>query len=623
MEDILVERFSWAQIETYKDYCNINDKVRLKRVFNDDLDLYVEEDEDGWVIKPSIKKEDLSKRTSNKFKGKIISLPQKKHKKQKTHYAYTTEDVQENFPIEYVYKNPKGFDVFHTQNARHIIRHYARPLSSICIFTLERSIRRHGNKVTIKYYYGVKRRPLNCIYFIKSFFVNSITIDFSSGNFTTLEISKNGRYTSKTFRCNSFHFLYKLLLNPKFNVFNLNLVYSSDDTLYNSFLNSFDNDKFAKTVKETLGIDNHDTNYSNDPMDFIEDFTKVFTKLKQIKAPDNSLVYLLTMFYPTEKFLKKNDRKLIASILDFFGVKSKLTIKILHEYPNIDLESFIIFCLYFGDDFTKYIGNLKPEVFKNSHHLNNFMHHVPKTYKGGFNLGNYHLSNTEKENLIHIMNNSNPQNLSINTGGIQLLNDHFNMRDRIREVDPSFSIKSKTLKEFNEEHLEYVKIISAINKGWVIEYIYDEKTLNEIEKPLECLYDDDTLHILYPTILKREEEYVEEGQTMHHCVASYTNKDKSMIISLRTEDNKDRVTCEFDIQTGRCIQKRHFCNQHPPKHFENGLEILEGTIIKLARWGLLNWKEKKKVPIKINGVEIPEKIIVRNATDIFGIELPF
>ena len=110
---------------------------------------------------------------------------------------------------------------------------------------------------------------------------------------------------------------------------------------------------------------------------------------------------------------------------------------------------------------------------------------------------------------------------------------------------------------------------------------------------------------------------------MHHCVASYTNKDKSMIISLRTEDNKDRVTCEFDIQTGRCIQKRHFCNQHPPKHFENGLEILEGTIIRLARWGLLNWREKKKVPVKINGIEIPEKGIVRNAVDIFGIDLPF
>lgn len=619
MEDILVERFSWTQIVTYKDYCNINDKVRLERAFNNDLDLFKNEDDDfdDWDYKTSIKKE----RPIISFKGRTMSLPQKKKSKRKTHYAYTTEEVSENFPIEYVYEDSQKSNIYHTQNSRHIRQHYARPLSGISIFTIERSIRKHGNKVTIKYYYGHKRRSVNCIYFIKSFFVNSITIDLTSGNFTVADISKNGRYSSKSFRCNSFHFLYRLIQTPRYNIFNINSIYSSNGSLYNDFLNSFDNDKFTKTVKETLGIDNQNTNYSDDPKEFIKDFTKVFTKMKRIKTPNNDLEYLLTLFYPTEKFLKKNDRKLIASILDFFGVKSKLTIKILHEYPNINLDSFITFCLYFGKDFTKYIGNIKPEVFKNSHYPSTFMGNVPRTYNY-FLDKKYYLSNDEKENLIHIVNSS-PQKSLINPSNIQLFDDHFNMRDNIREIDSSFSLKSKTEKEFNEEHLEYSKILSAIRKGWVIEYIYDEKTLNEIEKPLECLYNDDTLHILYPTILKREEEYIEEGQTMHHCVASYTNKDKSIIISLRTKDNKDRVTCEFDIQTGRCIQKRHFCNQSPPKHFENGLEILEGMIIKLARWGLLNWKEKKKVPVKINGIEIPEKNVVRNAVDIFNIDLPF
>ena len=82
MEDILVERFSWAQIETFKDYYNINDKVRLKRAINDDLDLFKNEDDDDfddWDFKTSIKKE----RPINSFKGRTMSLPQKKKKKGK------------------------------------------------------------------------------------------------------------------------------------------------------------------------------------------------------------------------------------------------------------------------------------------------------------------------------------------------------------------------------------------------------------------------------------------------------------------------------------------------------------------------------------------------------------
>ena len=109
---------------------------------------------------------------------------------------------------------------------------------------------------------------------------------------------------------------------------------------------------------------------------------------------------------------------------------------------------------------------------------------------------------------------------------------------------------------------------------------------------------------LYPHILKREEEYGEEGSFMHHCVASYADKDKSMIVSLRTEDQMDRVTIEYDIQTGKPIQKRHFCNAKPPEYFDVPSVVLDDKIKKLARWGILNWVEKKKVNVKINGIEI-------------------
>jgi hypothetical protein len=204
------------------------------------------------------------------------------------------------------------------------------------------------------------------------------------------------------------------------------------------------------------------------------------------------------------------------------------------------------------------------------------------------------------------------------------MDDHIRMIGRVREFDPTFYLKSKTMEEFHVEHRELSKIICAIKKGWVIEYQYDEKVLEDLEKPLDCLYDDNRLHKLHPYVLKREEDYVEEGSFMHHCVASYADKDKSIIVSLRTEDGMDRVTCEFDIQSGRCLQETSFCNAKPPSHFEDGLLLLSEKINLYSRWGTLNWKEKKKVPIKINGIEITSELPTVRVTDIFDdVQLPF
>ena len=104
--------------------------------------------------------------------------------------------------------------------------------------------------------------------------------------------------------------------------------------------------------------------------------------------------------------------------------------------------------------------------------------------------------------------------------------------------------------------------------------------------------------------MKREEEYDEEGRFMHHCVASYSDKEKSIVISIRTENKQDRVTCEFDCQTGTLIQARHFCNNQPPADIEMAVDKLKEKTKIYARMGILHSLDKKKVPIKINGIEV-------------------
>lgn len=591
MENILVQKYTYATIIPFKDYSNISEKIEIPK----------------GVIK--------------------IIYPKEKRK-----IKYFTSDTNEK--INGLFKHLINKDIdgsYHTTSDKQIKRHYGRPFSSIKIITIERSIKRNGDNLTIKILQHIKSRDFNCLYFRKVYNVDSITINLKTGNITTISINKNKKI-NKIFRRNSFYTLNNLIINRFF--FNLKVYFPYNFRFQKDVDFIFDKLSFTNAIQQSLGIEISIIPYESNPLQFITDLCKVFVNLKNIKIPNDNFEYLLTQYYPTEKFLKKNDRKLLTSILDMFGIKSKLTIKILHKYPKLDIIGFFRICKLFGDDFSKYIGNIKSHVFEKSlkepnfdnnyYHKNTLLIDKEKSYQ---------ISNKEKENLVKIINSTEDKNLFATTTSFSdsfalLLEDHFNMIEKIKVYDPDLHMKAKTIKEFNDEHHELSKMVFAIKKGWVTEYLFNEKMVNDIEKPIPLkinlggesnpTYGQDLGISFYPIILKREEEYIEEGKFMHHCVATYADKEKSIIISVRTEDGSDRVTCEFNCQTGTLLQARHFCNGKPPADIEHVIlnELSEKTK-KYARLGLLHASEKLKVPLKINGVEVKKQ----EPSKLFGVYL--
>lgn len=618
MVDLITQKFTYAVITPYKDYCKVSEKKSYQKRFNDSLDLLEEENEDIFTFKS------LSKSRQTPTTGKIFSIPEKK--KKRVNYFTTTEKIQERFSLDYLYVNPKNKTTFETTKDYQIKRHYGRPFSEIVLYTIERSVRLHDNKLTIKIYTQTKIRGFNCIYFRKRFDVHSLTINLKTGNFTTATITKSGKGATRSFKTNSFRVL--ILLTGK-SFFEPRGYVNKDFKIYEEFCKIFNDDDFTFKIQEALNIKTGSLSYSHNPSSFINDFIKKFIELKKIKVPNGDVSYWLTNFYPTEKYLKKNERKLIASILDMFNIKSKSTIKILHEYPNISLLGFVKFCSYFGSQYSKYIGNINQIAFINSYKINTYdLDFNNNKFTTTYDIKNrYHLLDIEKENLVRISNSQTPVSDGIMSDRFtQLLDDHFKMIERIREYDPDIHMRARTMEEFHTEHTELSKMISAINKGWVIEYKFSEKMVEDVEKPIplkinlgtdnEPIYGNDLNISFYPTILKREEEYIEEGKFMHHCVASYANKDRSIIISVRTEDKTDRVTCEFDCQTGNLIQARHFCNKVPPADIEHVIiNDLSPKVKKYARLGLLHASEKLKVPVKINGIEVKKTEPTRSEFD--------
>jgi hypothetical protein len=368
-------------------------------------------------------------------------------------------------------------------------------------------------------------------------------------------------------------------------------------TLNDHFSDVLNGEVFLNKFINVLGLK---CNAINSDKVIMYSFINKFVEVKKIKVP-NDYIKFLTKYYPTEKFFKKNDRKLISSITDMFKIKSKITNKILHECPDVNLLGLIGICQLFGDNFQKYIGNINKDQFQrkqeqyylHEHYTRQSILEIPRI--------DYNLTHKEKENILGVIN-THPS--GVTSDCIRTIRDHLRMINTLRELTV-IEFKAKNFNDFNREHSEYSKLISLIRKAFVNEFVFNEKMTNDVEKPIIHTDKDGTQTIYHPIILRREEEYSEEGSYVHHCVGGYSNKETSIIVSLRNYENGDRVTSEFNVKDGKCIQSKYYHNAPPPFDYIIPLEVLYKKIEKHAKLEQLKYIEKLKVRTKINGVEVP------------------
>ncbi len=624
MEELFKQEYVYALITPFKNYSkfpqetpysNMNKKSSYDDIFGGNISNYHGQD---YIEVQPIELNEYSR-------------------KRKLCFFYIDDEIKEPALFQYAKKNYVNGNVnykFFTTKDRHIKKHYGNPFSEITIHLIRRSIVRIGDKITIKAYRHTKHRYFNNKYFKKNTFVESLTINTKTGNFTLLSYSIGRKGSKKrVFRTNSFNFLKNGFLNGPDGPFRFLRNHFTTHQKIDDELSKYMNDyEFNFAIKEILGFNSLlFGNGSHFKEYFYSQFMEWFVKTKKIKIP-NDYTHLLSNMYPTEKYLKKNDRKLISSILDMFQIKSKITNKIVHDNPNIEFDVLCRLCYLFGEDFPKYIGSINKETLQTSKYKTQVsslfgLEKMSKTFISDFRNHGFTIKQVEKENLVKLLNSHNigdnrnsfiGHRNSFNDSAMGLIWDHFRMIKKIREFQPDLIMRATNWEKFNEEHNELTKIIKAIKKGYVIQYVYPEKTINEIQQPIKSFKsieiggglkgtDMDDYILIIPHVLTREEEYVEEGSFMHHCVATYAETDTSMIVSLRTEDKQDRVTCEFRLSDGHLVQARHFSNKTPPEYFEGTIEHVNDIIRLNARYGTLGWLKKERVPVKINGVEIKKE----------------
>ena len=275
---------------------------------------------------------------------------------------------------------------------------------------------------------------------------------------------------------------------------------------------------------------------SNSPSQLLsETIVKWFIKVWGIKT-SNDYTYYLLKHYPGIKKLRKYDMNLIHTILGERGLKGKFYNKLLNLEPEINITDLHFLQKTLGDDGVKristhllaYSKTFEDTKFTQPGHLISEIGYCDK------------LSKYEKNNIINIYNTcKDPTSIG---GFIDLMLDHFKIKNKLQGYGIFKKIKAKTLDKFNEEHSEWSNLVHECERTTQVNYLYPNDFITHIEKPIEL---DGNKYFV--KVLKDDNDYFKEGQIQNHCVRTYLDRYKSIIISVRKnhESGMERMTCEF------------------------------------------------------------------------------
>jgi hypothetical protein len=608
VNNILTQRFNFFEITPYKNYSTLSSKPEQNKAARIEL-------ETTGIDRLSLFLEELGGVADMKESHMLYLHNKKEAKKKNTKYFY----CDNNLPDEKIRLFPLG--TFYTQNERHLKRHFGNPFSSVKTTIHERTINMSDDKISIRFSRFEKTRSVNCKYFKKHSYSMGVSMDLKTGNIVIYQ----GEKKLIKIRQNSFKFLIEVLTNflrktrdcVGYFMFGNQ---TKDLDINKKYLEAFNDDEFNKTLFHVISSKSPEFNsaYPNDEKGIVNftynGFMRLFVKVNNIKVP-NDYKDLMLNWYPTKQFLKKNDNKLIVSVLDRIGLKSKSIIKLIHKNPKIDISKLTLLGKYFGyRNVHKYVHNLSPQYFSNDWKLFDEQANLESMYSVLNERFEYDIKDSERSLLLKMMNeffNYDTITESTVKSQIRQFNDHLDLINRIRRHIPEMEIRCHNLKDFHKEHIEFSKIERSIKKGYSIEYKFEDKLVKTIENPI--VFDDITY---YPVLLKIDAEYTEEGAHMHHCVATYADRENSIIVSLREGSTvgHERVTCEFNLQK-HLVQAKYFCNAQPPDRFENVIDKLGHKIHFYS--GSIKSISKEKIPLVINGKTI--KIEERTDDSIFNL----
>ena len=477
--------------------------------------------------------------------------------------------------------NSVHIDGNYVKNEETIKKHYADVNVKVDTFTFERSIRFKEDDILLKWTAFRKHREKGKKYFSKRFDSSLLKVNTKTGNFLTVRAQGTSKHRKRSnIKTNSFDELHNFLLGT----------YFWQPSAYF---------KHSRGYRPQVNINEIFTNKGfHDRLPFflhsMEGFYRFFIEKKNIKVPDEGYEKLLSEYYPTEKYFKTNDRKLVQSVMDVLGIKSKFSIKVFHRNPKLNIPHYTFLYKLLGGE--PNISNVRESIYCDEEPFHgNFGHNKWSVIRFNRDI-DFNLPDQVKSNIIKILND--PMRVLDGYELTGLIYDHLRMIKKIKPYYPDITISSTTYKTFMLDHSYVSKLHSEINKGYEVVFKYDDDMVRKIE----------SLTFpggIQPYILKSESDYREEGDRMKHCVYSYLDYENSLLISLRSPLDV-RVTVEYDTKSGELKQHKTTSNHPSPMNFKKIIEDdLTPIVVSYAKKGKLKQMDREERPIIINGKMVP------------------
>ena len=406
---------------------------------------------------------------------------------------------------------------FSSELQQEYIEHYGNPLAKVSKKYSMILVEKNLDKVSIKLFYGLRSRRVGKHWFKTSknmefITVNTKTGDFYRGSLLNYQSKKN----CKKKICKNF------FVDEPINSFMItirNCVWS-----YVLDHSSITREAMSKFLQEIDGRGDFDE------LSFEQRMFKFYLDKKGVKYPNNFFIYSKKFFGPQfRKELKKNDNRLVDTIMSLNNLSGKTIKKALHTCNNLNIDLYYKTKKLFGEDW-----------------INQDENFVLKTLNSEIVIGSRaipaeFLDLISKEELRRVFKVFKKVFFENRMNSYTFL-DHITFYTELKmygENEVKWMSDDSESMNFMNEHRDWSDKISYYKNGFY-NRIYPEYTYEELEKPIGDYY---------PVVLNNSSNYNNESSTQSNCVKTYIGKAPSMIISLRkgSQFSDERATIEYII----------------------------------------------------------------------------
>lgn len=425
----------------------------------------------------------------------------------------------DDFDFKFKFKSLKSN---HDENF--FIENYGNPLCSIKKYYFSIIVEQNEFKVSLKYFVGSRERKVGQPYFRIKKSMRFITVNLENGDVYSGDLL-------------NFHKKKKCTKVLKKNCF-LNDPINTMRTYVKNNLSSFDADG-NKIFEEALYIflKSIDPNNLSASLSPTKRLIKFYLDKKNIKYPNNFAIYFNKwVSQDFRKNLKKNDGKVVETIMKIFGFQGKTIRKALHNCKNHHLETLQASIKFFKEliwgDY-----NLILDILNMSNSFDKFP--------------DRNLFSKSELKRIHKIYRECIQEETINSF---TFSDHFRLYEELKKYGEEIKWMSDNDKVmFRDEHFEWTNKLEYYKRG-----IYKRTYPLEMVESLKSFEVKGVNH--FPILLTETQDYSEETNHQSNCVKTYIGRPSSIIISLRKENEfgENRATIEyfFKKQNKKLVFKR-------------------------------------------------------------------